>query len=455
MRRIGFWLGFILFAGCSTPPSEDASTRSAKVVVFEGARLIVSDGSPPIERSAFIVEDGRITEVGRLGDVVAPESAERIDLSGKTVMPLLVTLHAHPGYARGASFSAENYGRETFEEQLDRFLYYGVGVVLSLGVDSGDLAFELREEQRSGEGSGALLRVAGRGLAAPGAGPQFPAMRSVPFFVETPEDAREKVRGLAAKRVDMVKIWVDDRNDTVAKLEPELYGAIIDEAHRNGLQVMAHVYEQADAKELVRPGVDGFAHLVRDSEVDEELMSLINENDVFIVSNLNVQGHPDKDRSLDDPALLETVTPEAVAELRARTRRGGGQNPERSLEIYRNMENSLHKLAQSGARIAFGGDSGIPRNFVGFSEHRELQLMVAAGMTPLEAIRTATATTSEILGLDDRGSLVAGKNADFMVLDGNPLEDITHTRRIAELYRNGERIDRASLKNGVPGYTTE
>ena len=439
MRGLSYPLAFFLIVGCSSQPTEE--TPASAATIFTGARLIPGDGGPVIESSALVVEDGRIAAVGALGEVEAPDGAREIDLSGKTVMPLLVTLHTHPGYQRGSSFTAENYGRETYEEQLNRFLHYGVGAVLSLGVDRGELAFELREESNAGTLGGATLRTAGRGIAAPDGGPQFPALKPVPQFVETPDEARAAVTVLAEQAVDMIKIWVDDRNGRVTKLSPELYRAVIDEAHANDIRVMAHVYTLEDAKELARAGVDGFAHLVREPEVDDELVSLVVENDVFIVSNLNVQGHPEKDASLDDPALRETISADVVAEVRAASG-GGGQNPERAQAIYGNMERSLEKLYNAGAHIAFGGDSGIPRNFVGFSEHRELALMVEAGMSPLDAIRAATATNAEILKLSDRGSLQPGKRADFMVLSANPLDNITNTRRIDDVYQNGEKVDR-------------
>lgn len=308
-----------------------------------------------MEESAFIVRAGRITEVGRAGELDAPAGTERIELSGKTVTPLLVTLHTHPGYAKGVSFSEEHYTRETYANQLDTLLYYGLGVVVSLGVDRGELAFELKQEQRQGTLGGALLRTAGQGLAA--------------------------------TDIDIVKIWVDD-----------------------------------------------------------ELVQLILDNDVFIISNLNVQAHPAKNDSLDDPALHETVSPELIAELRASS--GAGRSvSEAAVATYRNMENSLRRLSEAGARIAFGSDSGIPRNFVGFSEHRELELMVAAGMEPLDVIRAATHTSADVLGLEDYGSLAPGMRAEFIVLDANPLEDIRNTRRIDSLYRDGEKLDRASLRH--------
>lgn len=425
--------------------SRESATVSNQTF-FAGARLIPGDGSPAIERSAILVADGRIVAVGTFDELAAPRGVTTIDLSGKTIVPLLVTLHTRPGYARGVSFSEENYNRETYVNQLDTFLYYGLGAVVSMGVDRGQLAFQLREEQRQGELGGTRLFTAGRGLAAPDAGPQFPALKPVPRFVETAEDVRTRVADLAEMGVDMIKIWVDDRNDRVSKLSPELFGAIINEAHQHGIQVMAHVYELSDAKELVRAGVDGFAHLVRDHEVDDELVQLILDNDVFIVSNLNVQAHPDKNRTLDDPFLHETISAELIAELRA-AQGDGGTVSERAVEIYRNMEKSLAKLSKAGARIAFGSDSGIPRNFVGFSEHRELELMVDAGMAPMEVIQAATSTSAEILGLTDSGSLTVGKLADFIVLNENPLDDIRNTRTIDSLYRNGKKLDRASLRH--------
>jgi len=413
--------------------------------VFEGARLIPGDGSAPIDNAVFLVESGQITEVGTAAEVTVPDGSTRVDLSGKTVMPLLITLHTHPGYARGVTFSEEHYDRDTYVRQLDTFLYYGLSAVVSMGVDRGDLAFELRDEQRNGTLGGAQLFTAGQGLAATDAGPQFPALKTAPRFVDTAEQGREAMRELAQRDPDMVKIWVDDRNGRVAKLPPDVYAAIIDEAHRHDIKVMAHVYTLEDAKGLVRAGVDGFAHLVRDEVVDDELEQLILEHDVFIVSNLNVQAHPKKNTSLDDPFLHESVSADEIAELRGASGEGRPVS-DASLAIYRNMERSLVRLSEAGATIAFGSDSGIPRNFIGFSEHRELELMVAAGLSPLEAIRAVTATSAGILGLDDRGTLAPGMRADFMVLASDPLEDIKNTRTIEALYREGEKLDRDALR---------
>ena len=262
-------LGAALYAW---PPVGQAPRPTANAVLFEGARLIAGDGNPAIERSAFVVQNGAFASVGRQGELKPPPGAARVDLTGKTVMPALIDVHTHLGYRQGATFRAENFTRETVVDELNRLAYYGIAAVGSAGTDRGDLTLRLRDEPLPG----ALVRTAWRGLAPPEAGPN-PPMRDAPYGVSTEEEARKDVRELAARKADFVKIWVDDRNGTVPKLSPVLYRAIIDEAHRNNLRVFAHMATLADAKDLLRAGIDGFLHAVRDRDVDDELLRLLKE----------------------------------------------------------------------------------------------------------------------------------------------------------------------------------
>ncbi|MBI2835135.1 MAG: amidohydrolase family protein, partial [Acidobacteria bacterium] len=278
----------IVVLGYSAPPGASAPPQAA-VTVFEGARLIRGDGSAPLEDAAFVVEAGILKAVGPRGQVSAPARATRVSLSGKTVIPVLVDLHAHVGFSRDGVFAPEHYTHDNIVDQLKRLEYYGVGAILSLGTDVGVDTFRIRDEQRAGQAGGATLYLAGRGFVAPGGGPPVAPLEHVPYEVERPGLGRIFVRELAAQKVDMVKIWVDDRNGTKPKLAPEVYRAIIDEAHKQGLRVMAHVYYLEDAKALVRAGVDGFAHLVRDRDVDDEFVQLMKEHKVFTCAALGVQ----------------------------------------------------------------------------------------------------------------------------------------------------------------------
>jgi len=264
-----FSLGLKDVSGQSSLPVTSDTQRAA---LFEGARLIVGDGRL-LEDSAFIVENKRFTRIGKKGELELPRGGVQIDLTGKTVMPALVDLHAHPGYLNGAAYAAENYTRGNIIDHLNRYAYYGIGTVVGLGTDVGDVAFQIREEQQTGRLGGALLRTAGRGLAAPNAGSANPAMRGAAYEAETVKEARRNVQELAIQKVDLIKVYVDDRNGTVPKLRPELYRAVIDEAHKHSLRVVAHVFYLEDAKDLVRAGVDGFSHLARDREVDDEFVS--------------------------------------------------------------------------------------------------------------------------------------------------------------------------------------
>src|SRR5262249_2723687 len=212
----------------------------------------VADGRV-IERSAFVVDGDRLAAVGEQGAVAAPSGAMRVDLSGKTVMPAIIDVHTHLGYRQGASFRAENFTRDTVVDELRQFAARGVTAVASAGTDRGELTLQLRNEAHPG----ALVRTAWRGIAPPAAGPN-PPMRAAPFGAATEAEARDQVRQLAAKRVDYVKIWVDDRGGTLPKLSPALYRAIIAEAHANGLRVFAHIATLADVKDLLRAGIDGF-----------------------------------------------------------------------------------------------------------------------------------------------------------------------------------------------------
>jgi|RhiMethySRZTD1v2_1073278.scaffolds.fasta_scaffold217346_2 imidazolonepropionase-like amidohydrolase len=414
-----------------------AQTRTGPLV-FEGARLLTGERRPPIEDSAVVVNDGRITAAGPRATIKAPAGATVIDVRGKTIMPALVDAHSHLGYTdvRTGITSSASYTRDNLLDQLRRYAYYGIAATLSLGLDRGDLPYQLRASPTPGA---ALFLTAGRGIAMPNAGPNADYWKDAAYGVTTEAEARAAVRELAVKKVDIVKIWVDDRNKTVTPLPPSLYRPISAEAHSRGLRVVAHVFYLADAKELLRAGIDGFAHGIRDLDVDEEIMTLFKQHpQVFVIPNL-----PDTPPSIADLAWLsETLPSRAIDELR----KTAVASPARP-RLFEVQARSLAKLSAAGVRIAFGTDAGVGAPY-GFSAHTELADMVAAGMTPADVIVAATRTSAEVMRLNQLGTIAAGKSADFIVLDANPLDDIKNTRKIAQVYLRGAKVDRAALTAG-------
>ena len=418
-------------------------------VVYDGARLIDGTGTPAVEAARLVVDDGVITAVGPQDDVESPPGARVVDLTGRTVMPALVNLHGHVGFQRGLTYDAANYTRENIVDHLNRYAYYGVGVIVSLGTDAGAVWSDIRRDQNAGTLGGARLFTAGRGLARPDAGPGAAALRPSAYGVTSEAEGRRYVQELAAQGVAFVKIWVDDRGGSVEKLQPNVYRAIIDEAHGHGLNVIAHVFYHDDAEELVAAGVDGFAHLVRDREMDDALVADIVENEVFVMPNIGISErgrHAAPPPWLGAPILAETVAPAVLARATDTFASRAADAAERAARSYEQMERSLAKLHAAGASLVLGSDSGVQDHFYGFSAHRELELMVAAGLSPMEAIATATSRSADRLGLDDSGRLAPGARADFIVLDANPLDDVTNTRRIADVYLGGAAVDRAALR---------
>jgi len=406
-----------LLAACGGSGGGGSENGGADATVFEGARLIVGDGTV-IEDAVFVVEGDRVVSAGPRSDVDLPGGATHVDLAGKTVMPALVNAHFHLSSVR-----------QERVEQLQHMAYYGAGAVLSLGLDDGDLGLTMRGEALM---DGARSQSAGRGITSPEEG-----RSEVPYWVTTENEARRAVRELGAQGVDFVKIWVDARGGRYERLSPDLYGAVIDEAHLNDLRVTAHVFTLEDAKGLLRAGIDAFAHGVRDMDIDDELLELwAGRPHVVLVPNL-----PGPGVAADLSWLSGTIPVDELAEMQAsQTDRAAAQ------EAFGIQARNLVRLQAAGVTIAFGTDGGVP-----WATHQELEDMVRTGMTPGDVIVAATANSAALMKMPDLGTISAGKSADFIVLDANPLEDITNTRRISDVYLRGMRVDREAMGSRLRG----
>ena len=327
-----------------------ALAQQGKAVLLEGARLIVGDGSTSVENSAFLVENNKFTRIGKKGGVRPPAGAVRVDLSGKTVMPALVDAHTHLGWTviKTGRIGADTYTRENLIDHLQRYAYYGIAAAQSMGIDRGEIPYQVRADPGP---NAALFRIAGRGMAMPNAGPGADYWRPVAYGVSTEAEARKAVQELAVKKVDLVKIWVDDRNGTVQKLTPPLYRAIIDEAHKHNLRVAAHIFYLADAKELLRSGIDIFAHGIRDKDVDDEVIALFKQHpNVYVIPNL-----PERETTEADLQFAsETVTAAEIKRMRDAIANQKPEAAQRAREFFGIQARNLAKLNAAGVRIGFG-----------------------------------------------------------------------------------------------------
>jgi imidazolonepropionase-like amidohydrolase len=444
---------FILSAVGGTGSAAPQSNDSAPVL-YEGARLILGDGGTPIESGAFLVQNGRITAIGARGSVTTPKSARHVDLSGKTVMPAMINVHVHIGYEGFTSWGAANYTPQNVLDHLQREAFYGVGVTQSVGSSPTDASIQFQRDQNAGKFPPASRFFFMPGMAPPNGGPDAVLMKGTKalhaiYEVSTPAEARAAVRSMAAKNLKNVKIWVDDRGGTYPKMSPEVYTAIIDEAHQHQMMVHAHATTLADQKAVVRAGVDVLLHTVAGAKIDDEFVSVLGEKKPYWVPLIGLGDRTDV--CDNDPFVTQSLPAKLVAEIQATTvvrplEATCGQLPPNAATREENLRNNFPKMIAAGVRLVLGTDAGISSGYTfGSAEYHELGRWVQFGLPASQAIAAATSRGAEAMGLKDAGTLAAGMRADFIVMNANPLDDIRNARQINSVYLHGINVDRQAL----------
>lgn len=440
-RLIWVWLISCLVALSS-------STAHAEVTALAHATVIDGSGKPALSNATVLLEGGTIRAVGPAKDVKIPDGATTVDLTGKFLLPGIINLHAHVGFTKGLIPDASHHTRANIESDLRTYATYGVTTVVSLGHDN-EQVIAVRDQQRPGSLSGARVFTAGTGFSVKNGYPLAiaPFVKDLAYEVADAAEAAAYVDSLAKMRVDVVKIWVDDNRAGLPKVTPEIWRAAIAQAHRHGLKVFAHLWDLEDARGLVRDGVDVIAHSIRDKEVDAELISLLKKHDVTAIGAISREwslfSYASGPEWLNHPFFTKGVTPEIVRELTNgafQKRQASDPNIDFHRKAFEMDVRNLKRLADAGVRIGFGTDSGQPARFPGFFEHLEMELMAQAGLTPMQIIQSFSRNAADALGVTSLGTIEAGKAADLIVLDRDPLADIRNTRAIHAVYLEGRRL---------------
>lgn len=409
----------------------EAVTEQAALRAFVGATILDGTGADPVEDGVLLVRDGRVAEIGSASAVEVPASAEVVDLEGQTVVPGIINSHGHVGSALGLESGPDVYTRENILDQLRLSARYGITTVVSLGGD-GPEGIRVREEQQTSDLERARLFVAG------------PVLNP-----SSPSEAAEQVAEVAEMGVDWVKIRIDDFLGRASKMSPEVYGAVIDEAHARDLPVAVHIVDLEDAVGALEAGADLIAHSIRDAPVSGELLDLMADQDVCLVPTLarevSTFVYAERPTFFDDPFFTREVDPEVMEALQAPERQRSVRESE-SARWYREhlplAQENLARMHEAGIGVALGTDSGPTARFQGYFEHMEMDLMAEAGLSAREILRSATGEAARCMGLadDGLGTLEPGNWADFVVLREDPLEDIRNMRSIDQVRVAGNRV---------------
>ncbi len=422
---------------------------ASQPIVLQDVRLIDGTGSAPRDHMQVTITDGQITEVrSALLRIAFPPNAKVLNSTGKTVMPGLINGHGHLGLVKGTSVSPANYTRENVVQQLAQYERYGVTTMISLGMNK-DLLYELRSEQAQGKLGGATILTADRGIGTPNGMPPVKVGDDQLYRPPTPEEVRKDVDEMAARHPNLIKIWIDDNLGKLPKQKPDVDAAAVDETHKQGLHIAAHLYYQSDAKQLLADGLDIMAHSIRDSELDRETIQTIRDKRVYYIPTLQLEesfyGYADHPAWMDIAFFKDALSPELAKELASPEYQAKIKN-DKSTPVHRQAMKTamvnVKKLADAGALVAFGTDSGAnPYRLQGFAEHRELQLLVDAGLTPLQAIHSATGMNAAMLGIEAKtGTIEKGKQADVLVLNADPTENIQNTEKIDMIFHGGKQV---------------
>ncbi|QMV17763.1 amidohydrolase family protein [Granulicella sp. 5B5] len=420
-------------------------------ILFHNATLIDGTGAPPRPHTDILVRDGLIVAVTSAASHPA-SGVTVVDCTGKAVIPGLISAHSHLGLLQdNAAASPDAYTLPNVTASLNQFERYGVTTIVSLGLNK-DLVYTLRSQQRQGQLGGATILTAGRGIGTPGGAPPFDLPPDQVDRPRTAAEARADVDRFAQLHTDIVKVWVDPLHGKMPEMSSDIYASVIDEAHADHLHVAAHEYALEDARQLVSDGVDVLAHSVRDQPVDDAFIRSMLQHHTWYIPTLAL------DEAFyiyaTDPAIMrseffrQAAGPQLLAKLEAPGYRSNTLAAADTAQHQKDEAMARHNLKvfyDAGVSVAFGTDSGaVPGRIPGFSEHRELEDLVTAGLTPLQALTIATGDTGKLIHILDPtlnvGLISPGYSADLIVLTANPLADIRNTRRITAIYHRGKLI---------------
>jgi imidazolonepropionase-like amidohydrolase len=395
----------------------------AQVTALTHATVIDGTGAAPQADVTIVMENGRIHDIGAA--LPAPAGATVIDLSGKYVTPGIINGHGHVGPAPR-------------DGQLRQYALYGITTTTSMSADPDDIA-DFKAKQKAGDLRGArILTVKYR----------FTTLAAGGYDYKTPEAARLKVDEIATKGADFIKVWIDAQGGRQPKLTREYVAAVYEQARKHGKITMAHIVELADARMVVDEGANILVHNVRDQDIPADFIATLKARNVSVISTLAREEGMFRTGggASDNPFFTKGLSPEQLATL-SKKLDTIAKDPTRA-EMMRSFEQdkkNVKALLDAGIRLGFGTDSGgaSERYFVqGFFEHRQMELLREAGLTPMQVIQSFSKNNSELLGIDkDFGTLQKGKAADLLVLARNPLDDIANMRTMEAVYLGGRKFE--------------